>query len=50
MGEDTDRLVLGLATAGLAVTAATYVSVGGVAPVRAGAHAGQGCAQGRAVG
>jgi len=36
MGEDTDRLVLGLATAGLAVTAATYISVGGVAPVRAG--------------
>jgi len=36
MGEDTDRLVLGLATAGLAVTVATYVSVGGVAPVRAG--------------
>ena len=36
LGEDTDRLVLGLATAGLAVTAATYVSVGGVAPVRAG--------------
>ncbi|MEH2560865.1 hypothetical protein [Bradyrhizobium sp. AZCC 2289] len=36
MGEDTDRLVLGLATAGLAVTAATYVSVGGVAPIRAG--------------
>ncbi|HEX3116903.1 MAG TPA: hypothetical protein VHQ48_15645 [Bradyrhizobium sp.] len=36
MGEDTDRLVLGLATAGLAVTAATYVSVGGMAPVRAG--------------
>jgi hypothetical protein len=35
-GEDTDRLVLGLATAGLAVTAATYVSLGGVAPVRAG--------------
>src|ERR1700744_1134610 len=30
MGEDTDRLVLGLAAAGLAVTAATYVSVGGV--------------------
>src|SRR4029079_14052520 len=25
MGEDTDHLVLGLATAGLAVTAATYV-------------------------
>ncbi len=36
MGEDTDRLVLGLATVGLAVTAATYVSVGGAAPVRAG--------------
>ena len=36
MGEDTDRLVLGLATAGLAVTAATYVSVGGATPVRAG--------------
>lgn len=36
MGEDTDRLVLGLATTGLAVTAATYVSVGGAAPVRAG--------------
>lgn len=30
MGEDTDRLVLGLAAAGLAVTAATYVSAGGV--------------------
>jgi len=47
MGEDTDRLVLGLATAGLAVTVATYVSVGGG---RAGArrpHAGQGRAQGR---
>jgi hypothetical protein len=36
MGENTDRLVLGLATLGLAVTAATYVSVGGVAPLRAG--------------
>ena len=36
MGEDTDRLVLGLATAGLAVTAATYVSVGGALPLRAG--------------
>jgi hypothetical protein len=36
MGEDTDRLVLGLATVGLVVTAATYVSVGGVAPLRAG--------------
>src|SRR5882757_9470453 len=36
MGEDTDHLVLGLATAGLVVTAATYVSVGGAGPVRAG--------------
>ena len=36
MGENTDRLVLGLAAAGLAVTAATYVSIGGAAPVRAG--------------
>ena len=36
MGEDADRLVLGLASVGLAVTAATYVSVGGAAPVRAG--------------
>ena len=36
MGEDTDRLVLGLAAVGLVVTAATYVSVGGVAPLRAG--------------
>src|SRR6187399_1873158 len=36
MGEDTDHLVLGLATVGLAVTAATYVSVGGVGPLRAG--------------
>jgi hypothetical protein len=36
LGEDTDHLILGLAAAGLAVTAATYVSVGGVAPVRAG--------------
>jgi hypothetical protein len=36
MGEDTDRLVLGLAAAGLAVTAATYVSAGGAMPVRAG--------------
>jgi hypothetical protein len=35
-GEDADRLVLGLATVGLAVTAATYVFVGGMAPVRAG--------------
>ena len=36
MGEDTDRLVLGLASVGIAVTAATYVTVGGVAPLRAG--------------
>ncbi|QOZ48688.1 hypothetical protein XH89_13595 [Bradyrhizobium sp. CCBAU 53340] len=36
MGEDTDRLVLGLATAGLAVTAVTYASAGGATPVRAG--------------
>lgn len=36
MGEDTDHLVLGLAAAGLAVTAATYVSVGGAVPLRAG--------------
>jgi hypothetical protein len=36
MGEDTDRLVLGLAAAGIVVTAATYVSAGGAAPVRAG--------------
>jgi hypothetical protein len=35
-GEEPDRLVLGLATAGLAVTAATFVTVGGAAPVRAG--------------
>jgi hypothetical protein len=35
-GEEVDRLVLGLATVGLAVTAATYVTVGGVGPVRAG--------------
>jgi hypothetical protein len=35
-GEEADRLVLGLAAAGLAVTAATYVSFGGATPVRAG--------------
>src|SRR6185436_5452125 len=35
-GEEADRLVLGLATVGLVVTAATYVSVGGVGPLRAG--------------
>jgi hypothetical protein len=36
MGEDTDRLLLGLAATGLVVTAATFVSVGGAAPARAG--------------
>ncbi len=36
MGEDADRLVLGLASVGLAVTAATYISAGGAVPVRAG--------------
>jgi hypothetical protein len=36
MGEETDRLVLSLAAAGLAITAATYVSIGGAAPLRAG--------------
>jgi hypothetical protein len=36
MGEETDHLILGLAAAGLAVTAATYVSLGGAAPLRAG--------------
>lgn len=36
MGEEADRLVLGLASIGLAVTAATYVSAGGAVPVRAG--------------
>ena len=35
-GEEADRLVLGLAAAGLAATAASYVSFGGAAPVRAG--------------
>ncbi|MGH6680582.1 MAG: hypothetical protein ACREDL_17005 [Bradyrhizobium sp.] len=35
-GAPTDRLVLGLAAAGLAVTAATYVSAGGAGPLRAG--------------
>lgn len=35
-GEDADHLILGLAAAGLAVTAATYVSVGAAAPARAG--------------
>jgi hypothetical protein len=36
MGENVDQLVLGLASVGLVVTAATYVSVGGAVPVRAG--------------
>ncbi|MBC7586447.1 hypothetical protein FNL55_18295 [Tardiphaga sp. vice352] len=36
MGEDADHLILGLAAAGLAVTAATYATVGGATPVRAG--------------
>ena len=36
MGENTDRLVLGLATAGLAVTAVTYATAGEAAPIRAG--------------
>jgi hypothetical protein len=36
MGENADRLVLGLASVGIAVTAATYVSVAGAAPLRAG--------------
>jgi hypothetical protein len=35
-GEEPDRLILGLAAAGLVATAATYVSAGGAAPVRAG--------------
>ncbi len=35
-GEEADHLILGLAATGLAVTAATYVSVGGAAPVRTG--------------
>jgi hypothetical protein len=35
-GQETDRLLLGLAATGLVVTAATYVSAGGAAPARAG--------------
>jgi hypothetical protein len=35
-GEKADRLVLCLAAAGIAVTAATYVSLAGAAPLRAG--------------
>ena len=36
MGEDAERLVLGLAATGIAVTAVTYVTLGGVGPLRAG--------------
>jgi len=36
VGEETDHVVLGLAVTGIAVTGATYVSLGGFAPVRAG--------------
>jgi len=36
MGEETDHVVLGLAATGIAITAATYVSVGGALPARAG--------------
>lgn len=36
MGENADRLVLGLAGVGIVVTAATYVSAAGAAPLRAG--------------
>lgn len=35
-GDDADRLLLGLAAAGIAVTAATYISAGAVLPARAG--------------
>lgn len=35
-GAEVDPVILGLAGAGLAATAATYVSVGGATPVRAG--------------
>ncbi len=35
-GADADHLILGLAAAGLAVTAATYATAGTAAPVRAG--------------
>ncbi len=35
-GAETDRVVLGLATVGVAVTAGTYLSAGSAAPVRAG--------------
>jgi len=36
LGEEPDRLVLGLAAIGLAVTAGTYASVGTASPARAG--------------
>ena len=36
LGEEPDRLVLGLAAVGLAVTAGTYASVGTASPARAG--------------
>ena len=48
MGEETDHLVLGLAAAGLAVTAATYVSVGGVRADACRPLTGQGYQEGRA--
>jgi hypothetical protein len=35
-GEEVDRLVLGLACVGIAVTAGTYASIGAVGPARAG--------------
>src|SRR5690606_22123293 len=35
-GEEVDQLVLGLAAAGLAITAMTYASAGAASPVRAG--------------
>lgn len=35
-GQEVDRLVLGLAAAGLAITAGTYASFGAAAPARAG--------------
>ena len=36
MGEPADELVLGLAAAGIAITAGTYATLGAAAPVRAG--------------
>jgi hypothetical protein len=35
-GEKTDRLVIGLAAAGIAITAGTYATLGAAAPARAG--------------